>query len=97
MWKERPVLVVSPRNTLHGHCLVLPTSTDPQEGQSAEWAHRLSIKVDGHRQSWVVCNHLCTVSASRLAPARVIPRISAEEFDEVLAKVRKWLPALPVA
>jgi len=92
MGKERPVVVVSFKNTLHGHCLVLPVSTDPQEGRSAEWAHKLSIKVDGSRDSWVVCNHLYTVSTTRLGPSKVIPRLSKGEFDQILTKVMAWLP-----
>lgn len=92
MGKERPVLVTSFRNTLKGHCLVLPISTDPQEGKSSEWAHKLSVKVDGKRDSWVVCNHLYTVSTVRLAPARVIPRLSVVEFEDILKRMYKWLP-----
>ncbi|WP_413776878.1 type II toxin-antitoxin system PemK/MazF family toxin [Mesorhizobium sp. AR07] len=88
----RPVVILSFKNTLHGHVTVLPVSTDPQEGKSAEWAHKLSIKVDGHRDSWVVCNHLYTFSTKRLGPAMVIPRIPIGEFNDILAKVLKWLP-----
>ena len=29
MWKTRPVIVVSYKNTLTGPCLVVPVSTDP--------------------------------------------------------------------
>ena len=31
MWKTRPVIVVSYKNTLHGPCLVVPVSTEPQD------------------------------------------------------------------
>lgn len=95
MWKERPVLVVSFKNTLSGPCLVLPTSTDPQEGNSAAWAHKLSFQPDGKRDSWVVCNHLYTVSPSRLAPAKVIPRVDEGEFNAILGRMYQWLPRLP--
>lgn len=92
MGKERPVVILSFKNTLHGPVTVLPISTDPQEGKSAEWAHKLSIQVDGRRDSWVVCNHLYTVSTKRLAPAKVIPRLSEGEFNSLLAITLKWLP-----
>lgn len=95
MWKERPVVVISYKNAIKGPCLVLPTSTDPQEGLSAQWAHKLSFRPDGQRDSWVVCNHLYTVSPSRLAPGRSIPRLSVDEFDQILAKVAQWLPQFP--
>ncbi len=94
MGKVRPVLIISYRNSLYGHCLVLPTSTDPQQGESAKWAHPLSIKVDGHRRSWVVCNHLYTVSTARLQPlfGSMIPRLDEAEFNQILTKVMAWLP-----
>lgn len=94
MHKRRPVVVMSYKNTLHGHCLVVPTSTDPQEGKSADWAHPLSIKPDGRRDTWVVCNHLYTVSTSRFSPPGqgAIPRVPEDEFNVILTKVLKWLP-----
>lgn len=95
MWKTRPIIVISYRNTLQGPCLVVPTSTDPQEGRSKEWAHELSLKPDG-RQSWVICNHLYTVSPSRLSQFRgQIPRVPEDEFNVILSKVLNWLPRLP--
>ena len=96
MWKERPVVVISYKHTLHGHCLVAPTSTDPQEGDSAKWAYKLSIKPDGVRDTWVVCNHLYTVATSRLSPVKgnAIPRIPEDEFNDMLVKILKWLPTL---
>jgi mRNA interferase MazF len=97
MHKKRPVVIMSFKNTLYGPVLVLPTSTDPQEGESAKWAHLLSVKCDGNRQSWVVCNHLYTVSPSRLEPFKgpAIPRLSEDEFNKILEIAMKWLPKLP--
>ena len=99
MGKKRPVVIVSFKNTLHGVSLVVPTSTDPQEGASARWAHKLSIQPDGQRQSWVVCNHLYTVSNARLEPLQgaVIPRLSETEFNQILALIHAWLPKAPEA
>lgn len=97
MCKTRPVVILSFKNTLSGHCLVVPTSTDPQEGQSAKWAHSLSFAPDGRRASWVGCNHLYTVSTARLSPfaGKTIPRLSDAEFNQILALVHQWLPSLP--
>lgn len=53
MWKTRPVIIVSYKHTLYSPCLVVPTSTDPQENN--KWAHKLSERFDG-KQSWAVCN-----------------------------------------
>lgn len=90
-WKTRPVVVVSYRNSLHGPCLVLPTSTDPQDGNP--WARKLSIKPDGRSESWVICNQLSTVAVSRLSQFKGrIPRLSETEFDEILALLLEWLP-----
>lgn len=97
MGKKRPAVILSYRNTLHGIALVLPTSTDPQEGASAQWAHKLSFQPDGRRDSWVVCNHLYTVSTQRLEPfgGRPVPRLDEDEFEAILATTLRWLPRLP--
>ncbi|WP_082496297.1 type II toxin-antitoxin system PemK/MazF family toxin [Brevundimonas sp. Leaf363] len=97
MGKKRPVMIVSYRNTLHGIALVIPTSTDPQEGQSTAWAHKLSFKPDGKSESWLVCNHLYTVSTRRLEPlhGKTIPRMGEAEFERVMERLGQWLPALP--
>jgi mRNA interferase MazF len=93
--KLRPVLVISYRHVLKGHCLVLPITTSGQEGLSAEWAHPLRYPLDERRDSIVVCNHLCTVSNARLRQfGKAIPRISEGEFHDILQKVMSWLPAL---
>jgi len=90
MWKTRPVVVLSYKNTLHGPCLVIPTTTQPQ-GDSP-WAFQLSGNVDG-QISWAICNHLYTVSPSRFSQIRGrIPRISEKEFNEILRRVNDWLP-----
>jgi len=95
MWKTRPVVVLSYKNTLHGPCLVAPLSTDPQLGNP--WALPASISLDG-RNTWVVCNHLYTVAPSRFSafPGGKIPRFKEEEFHQILGLVLQWLPRLPV-
>jgi mRNA interferase MazF len=95
MWKTRPVVVLSYRNRLDGHCTVAACSTDPQEGSSAQWGHTLSLSFDG-RQTYVVCNHIYTVASSRLSPDGTgIPRLPEAEFSEILKKLFDWLPRLP--
>jgi mRNA interferase MazF len=92
MWKTRPVLVISYKNTLHGPCLVVPISTEPQDDNP--WAHRLSSPVElGGGTSWVICNHLTTVSPSRFAQFKSkVPVLPQAEFNQVLEKIMKWLP-----
>ena len=63
MWKTRPVIVVSYKNTLHGPCLVVPTTTSPQPDNP--WGFKLSLRVDAARASWAVCNQPSTVAPSR--------------------------------
>jgi hypothetical protein len=36
-----------------------------------------------------------TLAVSRLQPRRVIPRLHETEFNEVVARLLKWLPQLP--
>ena len=90
MWKTRPVVIVSYKNTLFGPCTVIPTSTDPQEGNP--WAHKISVTFDGV-QSWAVCNHPTTVAPSRLSQFRgQIPLLPQADFDIILHLLLKWLP-----
>jgi mRNA interferase MazF len=90
MWKTRPIVVLSYKNTLHGPCLVVPTTTEPQ-GDSP-WRWELSISIDG-RRNWVVCNHLYTVAPSRLSQVKGrIFRVPNAEFNEILKRVYAWLP-----
>ena len=97
MGKKRPALILSYKNNLKGHCLVLPISTSDQIGSSAEWAHQLSLELESGRRSYVICNHLYTVSTSRLQPLHKtsVPRLAESEFNQILTKVLAWLPKLP--
>ena len=89
-WKTRPVVVVSYKNLLHGPCLVVPCSTEPQDRNP--WAYMLTTSIDG-RASWAICNQPSTIAPSRLSQARgKIPRVSEAEFNEILARLNKWLP-----
>ena len=92
MWETRPVVVISYKNTLHGPCLVVLTSTDPQVG--SPWASEPSISIDGRRNR-VVCNHLYTVAPSRLSQVKGrILRVPNVEFNEILQRVSGWLARL---
>ncbi|MEI9990538.1 MAG: type II toxin-antitoxin system PemK/MazF family toxin [Rhizomicrobium sp.] len=89
-WKTRPVIVVSYKNTLHGPCLVVPTTTIPQDDN--RWAHRLSVTFEGV-QSWAVCNQPATVSPSRFSQFRGrIPLVPEADFNAILAILNQWLP-----
>lgn len=90
MWKRRPVIVTSYKNTLFGPCLVIPLSTNPQD-QNA-WSHKLSVQFEGI-QAWAVCNHLSTVSPSRFSDfSGRIPLVPEVDFNAILALVGRWLP-----
>jgi mRNA interferase MazF len=78
MWKTRPVIVISYKNTLTGPCLVVPVSID--------------IEGDGVT-SWAVCNHPTTLSPSRFSQFRGnIPLLPKADFNQVLERLMKWLP-----
>ena len=90
MWKTRPIVVVSYKNTLNGPCLVLPLSTEPQ-GDSP-WALKLKSRVVDEN-SWVICNHPSTVSPSRFSQFKgKIPVLPQEEFNQAIEIFMKWLP-----
>lgn len=91
MWKTRPVIVVSYKNTLHGPCLIVPTSTDPQDSNS--WAHKLSVQIDGMSHSWAICNQPSTVAPSRFSQFQGrIPILPKRDFNVILSLLYKWLP-----
>ena len=94
-WKRRPVIVVSYKNSLHGPCLVVPLTTQPQPANL--WAHKLAVNyVAPGTDTWAVCNHLLTVSPVRLSSVKgKVPRLSVDEFAPILAKVLGWLPKPP--
>lgn len=79
-WKRRPVVVVSYRNSLAGPCLVVPLTTKAQPAN--RWAVRFSHRYLGpEADSWAVCNHLLTVSTSRLSAVKgFVPRLTAGKF-----------------
>jgi mRNA interferase MazF len=92
MWKTRPVIVVSYKNTLHGPCLVVPISTEPDNAGN-EWAHKLSIKIEGTFDSWAICNQPSTVAPSRFSQFKgEIPLLPKTDFNQVLELLMKWLP-----
>jgi mRNA interferase MazF len=90
MWKRRPVVILSYKNTLHGPCTIIPTTTAPQG--NSPWACPLSPHIDT-RPSWAICNHPYTIAPSRLSPLRgKIPQVTKEEFNEILKRLTLWLP-----
>jgi mRNA interferase MazF len=81
---------MSYKNTLHGPCLVLPLSTEPQG--NSPWAWEVAASIDG-RKNWAVCNHPYTVSPSRFFPEKGrIPMVSEADFNEMLKRLLAWLP-----
>lgn len=95
LWKIRPVIIVSYRNTLHGAVTAIPTTTVEQDANP--WAYRLTTSLDASKVSWAICDKPMTVAVSRLQPHRIIPRVTEAEFSEVLARLLAWLPKLPGA
>jgi mRNA interferase MazF len=93
LWKVRPVIVVSYRNTLHGAVTAIPTTTVEQDANP--WAFRLHTSFDSSRASWAICDKPMTVAVSRLLPHRAIPRVAEGEFMEVITRLLAWLPKLP--
>lgn len=65
LWKRRPVVIVSYKNTLSGAVTVVPCSSQDQTDN--EWAVRLKTTIDGGN-SWAICDKLTTVAVSRLTP-----------------------------
>jgi mRNA interferase MazF len=93
--KRRPVMVVSWKNSLAGPVLMIPITTQSQSGNP--WALRLPRNpCPGETcEVWAVCNHLYTVSCTRLTATHgSVPRLTVEEFRPVHELMLKWVPAL---
>lgn len=91
MWKTRPVIVISFKNTLHGTCIVVPTSTEP--GDDEPWRVKLSIKIEGKDDSWAICNQPVSVATSRFSQFKgKIPVLPKKDFNQVLEKLQEFLP-----
>jgi len=95
MWKDRPVIVVSHRDLrIKGSCLVLPTSTDPQDNN--DWALELpdyiTQQIDG-RRSWALCSHPVTISTSRLRQIKgKVLKLKILDLNNILHMMIDWLP-----
>ncbi len=90
MWKRRPVVMVSFKNTLHGVVTVIPCSSQDQTGNP--WAVELATTIDG-AASWAICDKPGTVAVSRLAlDRRGKVRLPVAEFGALLAVLFRWLP-----
>lgn len=88
IWKTRPVIVVSKRNYIKGKVMVLPFST-AISNRNNKFAISLSkeiiSQIDG-LESWVLCDHIITVSTSRLRQVNgKVPRIKGELLGNILS------------
>lgn len=96
MWKTRPCVVVSRRNSLRGKVTILPFSTS-SSNEGGEAAIRISNNLRnqiGGRQSWILCDHPCTVATSRLSQVRGgVAKLSGPELHAVLEAMRQALAA----
>ena len=97
MWKVRPVVVVSRKNSLRGKCTVLPFSTS-ERNESGELAFEASAAtrklLDNSDRTWVLCDHPVTVATSRLSQIKGgVPRMPRNELADVLSLMLKSLAA----
>jgi mRNA interferase MazF len=92
LWKRRPVIVLSFRNTLYGAVTVIPCSTASQTDTKATF--RLKTSIDG-REAWAICDKPTTVAVSRLVQHKTgIMRLPEDEFSALLGVVYSLLPRL---
>jgi mRNA interferase MazF len=99
-WKTRPVIVVSYANALLGPVLVVPLTTKPQSGNKLAYGMPHNPVPRETRASWAVCNHVYTVSCSRLSPIHgKVVRLSEAARKPIIELVRRWVasPETPPA
>lgn len=96
--KNRPVVVLSRQNTLHGMVTVAPITTRPQ--LNAEQRHWVKIQApfNENEEAWVLCKHIIAVSTRRLnvhnndTERNIITKISDVNFQEIVHKILNDLP-----
>ena len=87
MWKTRPVIVISRRNRLIGKVSALPLSTEIRNRDnkhSFQLSRQICELLTGD-ETWVLCDHIVTVSTSRLSQVRgYVPSVRGQELAEIL-------------
>ena len=90
-WKQRPVIVISYGRELTGVCTVIPLTSQRQHGNLR--AYCLTTVITPGRESWAICNHPLTIAVSRLSLIQPrTPRIKQAELDEIILRLKQWLP-----
>ena len=89
LWKIRPVIVLSYKNTIKGSVTLLPCTTKDQGDNKCA----INIMIGG-KSSWVLCDKITTLSTARLRPFRKYSRtkIQPEIFNNILDVVYQRLP-----
>ena len=96
MWKTRPCVVVSRKNSLFGKVTVLPFSTSPSNAadpMTIEASATVQNWLD-RKRTWILCDHPCTVATSRLRQVNGgVPKLSPNELKAVLTMMTSALAA----
>lgn len=89
--KQRPVVIISKKNRLHGTAIVVPFSTVEQT--RPELSVKLKSPLNG-MDTRAVCSHPMTVSTYRLTPDRHrgVVRMPQNDFQMIKKKVQASLP-----
>lgn len=99
MWKTRPCVIVSRKNTINGKVTVLPFSTSPSNAtdpMAVEASKTVQQRLDQNR-TWILCDHPCTIATSRLRQLnRGFLKLQSNELKVILTKMTQGLAA-PIA
>ena len=98
--KDRPVVIISPKNKLGTFSLVLPiTSIDPEDDETNSHHLPNNPNPNQEKNSWVITNHIYSVSHWRLRRfwnheegKLVTPLIADNIFQIIIQKTFKALP-----
>lgn len=97
---EHPVVVVQSAKDLKDTCVVVPMTTrahnpSPTVHKLKRGANPAAPGVD----SWAICDHLYTVSQTRLRPFQhrgyqAVPRITQEDVEGIVSCIQKGFPQI---
>jgi mRNA interferase MazF len=92
MWKRRPVLIISLKNTVDGEVTLLPFTTSTQINRP--YSHVLKNPI-GKAGAAILCNYPITLSTSRLIPyGKTTPVMDYDEFQLIIQKLYSRLPRI---
>jgi uncharacterized protein YifN (PemK superfamily) len=97
---EHPVVVVQSAKDLKDTCVVVPMTSARHNPSPTVYKLKAGYNPAARGvESWVICNHLYTVSQARLRPFQhrgyqAVPKIHQDDLEGIVACIRQGFPQI---